>query len=107
MSFLVSLSPVSATFSALTTMTKSPMSMCGAKVGLCLPRSRFAAWTASLPRMTSEASMTCHSRWMSPGFGLYVRTCVCLYSFVWTRQVVPAGVLRPTVSGRSGWCRGF
>ena len=68
------LSPDSATLSALTMMTKSPPSMCGANVGLCLPRSRVAAWTASRPSTTSVASMTCHSRWMSAGFGLYVRT---------------------------------
>ena len=28
-------------------MTKSPVSTCGAKVGLCLPRSRVATWLAS------------------------------------------------------------
>ncbi len=51
--FCVSLSPDSATLSALTTMTKSPVSTCGAKVGLCLPRSRVATWLASRPSTTS------------------------------------------------------
>jgi hypothetical protein len=27
----------------------------------------------------SWASMTCHSRWMSAGFGLYVRTVIAPY----------------------------
>ena len=30
--------------------------------------------------------MTCHSRWMSAGFGLYVRTVICLlieFGFLW------------------------
>src|SRR5689334_5538096 len=48
-------------------MTKSPVSTWGAKIGLCLPRSRFATCTARRPRRTSVASMTCHSRVMSPG----------------------------------------
>src|SRR6478672_1455775 len=57
-------------------ITKSPMSMWGAKVGLCLPRRRLAVWTARRPRTTSVASMTSHSRWMSAGLGLYVRTAM-------------------------------
>src|SRR5690242_4078687 len=54
--------------------TKSPVSTCGAKVGLCLPRRRLAVWVARRPRTTSEASIMCHGRSISPGFGLYVRT---------------------------------
>ena len=54
-------------------MTKSPPSTCGAKVGLCLPRSSVAAWVARRPRTTSVASMTNHSRVISPALGLYVR----------------------------------
>src|SRR3954451_11031362 len=56
--------------------TKSPPSMCGAKVGLCLPRNRVAAVTARRPRTMSSASMTIQSRVRSPGFGLYVDTVV-------------------------------
>src|SRR6266542_5355972 len=62
------------------TITKSPPSTCGANVGLCLPRSRVAIWTASRPSVTSVASITCHSRVTSAGFGLYVRTVVDLRS---------------------------
>src|ERR1700758_2091839 len=63
-----------ATFSALTTMTKSPPSTLGVNVGLCLPRSRVAAAAASLPSTTSVASMTYHERVVSPAFGVYVGT---------------------------------
>src|SRR6266508_984092 len=66
--------PVSATLPALTTITKSPVSTWGANVGLCLPRRRVAAWLARRPSTMSDASMTCQCRWISPGFGLYVRT---------------------------------
>jgi len=51
---------VSATLPAFTMTTKSPVSTCGAKVGLCLPRSSVAAWVAKRPSTTSEASITCH-----------------------------------------------
>src|SRR6476469_2645527 len=57
-------------------MTKSPVSTCGAKVGLCLPRSRIAVWLGGRPRTTSVASITCHVRSTSPGLGVYVRTGV-------------------------------
>src|SRR5690348_10665648 len=63
-----------ATLSALTTMTKSPPSTFGVNVGLCLPRSRLAAATASRPSTTSVASMTYHDRVVSPAFGAYVGT---------------------------------
>src|SRR5436190_827868 len=54
--------------------TKSPVSTCGAKTGLCLPRSSRAAWLASRPSTTPSASITCQVRWTSPGLGVYVRT---------------------------------
>src|SRR5919106_5297765 len=63
-----------ATLSALMTMTKSPPSTLGVNVGLCLPRNRFAAATASRPSTTSVASMTYHERVVSPAFGVYVGT---------------------------------
>ncbi len=68
------LSLVITTLAALTMTTKSPVSTCGANCGLCLPRSRMATWLARRPRTTSDASMTCHARVTSPGFGVYVRT---------------------------------
>src|SRR5262249_51021800 len=52
--------PVSRTFSALMTITKSPVSTCGVKTVLSLPRSRFAAFTATFPSTWSWASMTHH-----------------------------------------------
>ena len=55
-------------------ITKSPVSTCGAKVGLCLPRRSVAAWEASRPSTTSVASITCQARVISPGLGLYVGT---------------------------------
>src|SRR3989442_12156967 len=55
-------------------MTKLPGSIGGANVGLGLPRNRVAAEDAKRPRTTSAASMTCHLRSISLGFGLYVRT---------------------------------
>src|SRR6478752_2666964 len=74
----LSLSPLMATLSALITMTKSPPSTFGVNVGLCLPRSRFAAATASRPSTTSVASMTYHERVVSPAFGVYVGTALPL-----------------------------
>src|SRR6201986_4026339 len=67
-----------ATLSALMTMTKSPPWTFGVNVGLCLPRSRFAAATASRPSTTSVASMTYHERVVSPAFGVYVGTALPL-----------------------------
>src|SRR5580698_8140825 len=63
-----------ATLSALTMMTKSPPSVLGVNVGLCLPRSRLAAATARRPSTTSWASMTYHVRVVSPALGTYVDT---------------------------------
>src|SRR5215212_3802925 len=71
-----------ATLSALMTMTKSPPSTLGVNVGLCLPRSRFAAATASRPSTTSVASMTYHERVVSPAFGVYVGTALTFSSRV-------------------------
>src|SRR3954471_6402646 len=91
--FCSALEPVRATFSALTTTTKSPVSTRGAKVGLCLPRRRTAIWLASRPSTTSVASMTCHWRSTSPGFGVYVRTVVAFVSSrVVGRASAPAGL---------------
>src|SRR5262245_7509872 len=59
---------------ALTTITWSPASTCGAHVGLCLPRSKVATSLATRPSTAPSASTTCHARAMSPGLGLYVRT---------------------------------
>ena len=67
-----------AILSALMTMTKSPPSTFGVNVGLCLPRSRVAAATASRPSTTSVASMTYHERVVSPAFGVYVGTALPL-----------------------------
>src|ERR1700738_652494 len=69
-----------ATLSALMTMTKSPPSTLGVNVGLCLPRSRLAAATASRPSTTSVASMTYHERVVSPAFGVYVGTALTFSS---------------------------
>src|SRR6185312_6387097 len=74
-----SLSPLMATLSALMTMTKSPPSTLGVNVGLCLPRSRVAAATASRPSTTSVASMTYHARVVSPAFGVYVDTALTFF----------------------------
>src|SRR6266849_645768 len=70
--FCVSFLPVSATFSALITTTKSPASRCGVKTGLLFPRSRLATCTASRPSTAPSASMTCHLRWSRFTFGRYV-----------------------------------
>src|SRR5262249_1707994 len=62
--------PVTAIFSAFTTMTKSPVSTCGVYCGLFLPRSRSAICVASRPRVWPSASTTYHSRVISPGLAL-------------------------------------
>jgi hypothetical protein len=41
-------------------MTLSPMSMCGVKVGLCLPRRRMATSVASRPTTRFSASISTH-----------------------------------------------
>src|SRR3546814_1504192 len=62
------------TFSALTTITWSPMSRWGAYTGLCFPRRMRAASVESRPRTRSSASITNHLRVISLALGLYVRT---------------------------------
>src|SRR6267143_4759116 len=59
--------PVSCTFSALTTTTLSPQSMCGVKEGLCLPRSLVAMIAASRPSTRPSASITTHFLSISDG----------------------------------------
>src|SRR5467141_2752912 len=59
--------PVNCTFSALTTTTLSPQSMCGVKEGLCLPRSRVAMIAASRPSTRPSASITTHFFSISDG----------------------------------------
>src|SRR3954467_7516598 len=71
---LSALSDVITTLEALTTTTKSPVSTWGAKMGLCLPRSRRATSVARRPRTSSSASITCQARCTSVGLGEYVRT---------------------------------
>src|SRR5206468_11601791 len=60
--FCSSFFPVSRTFSALMTITKSPVSTCGVKTVFSLPRNRFTAFTATLPSTWSAASITHHLR---------------------------------------------
>src|SRR5947208_1523157 len=61
-------------FAALTTITWSPTSTCGAQIGLCLPRSSLATSVARRPSTAPSASITCQARSMSLGLGLNVRT---------------------------------
>ena len=99
---LLSLSPPMATLSALTTMTKSPPSTLGVNVGLCLPRSKLAAATASRPSTTSVASMTYHECVVSPAFGVYVDTAVTSPVSGGSRLTrVPAGHQRREISATS------
>src|SRR6476659_4993995 len=55
-------------------------------MALCLPRNSCAAWLASRPSTTSDASITCQAWVTSPGLGLYVRTDMPLR---WSRVVLP------------------
>src|SRR5262245_15784826 len=59
--------PVTFTFDALMTMTPSPVSMCGVKIGLCLPRMIFATSDAKRPSTWSSASTTYQRLVMSRG----------------------------------------
>src|SRR5579862_3895045 len=61
------------TLEALTTMTWSPVSRWGAKIGLCLPRRMRATSVARRPRTSPSASTRCQARWTSFGLGEYVR----------------------------------
>src|SRR5215472_14769953 len=69
---LVSFLPVTKTFSALMTTTKSPASRWGVYTGLFLPRKILATWAASRPKTAPSALMTCHLRWSKFTFGRYV-----------------------------------
>src|SRR5208283_5436099 len=62
-SLAVSFLPVSRTFSALLTTTKSPASRWGVYTGLFLPRKISATCTANRPSTAPSASITCHFRW--------------------------------------------
>ena len=55
-------------FSALITITKSPVSVCGVNVGLFFPRSTLATTAERRPSGTSVASTTYHLRSTWPGF---------------------------------------
>src|SRR5512135_3225217 len=59
-------------------MTKSPLSIQGVKVGLCLPRNTAATCDDNRPRFCPAASTTYHSRVMSFSFKLYVFTLLLL-----------------------------
>ena len=59
---------LSTIFAALTTMTWSPVSMWGAKIGRCLPRRMRATSVATRPRTKSSASTTNQTRSISLGF---------------------------------------
>src|SRR5215470_987083 len=60
-SFCSAFRPVSFTFDAFTTTTKSPPSRWGVNVGLCFPRISCATALASRPSGTPLASTTCQS----------------------------------------------
>src|SRR5688500_6501351 len=54
------------------TTTWSPVSRCGEKLGLCLPRSRLATSDARRPSTTPSASTSHHSRVISLGLVTWV-----------------------------------
>src|SRR5580704_6532211 len=62
------------TLSALTMITLSPVSTCGAKYGRRLPRRTAATSEARRPRTRPSASTTYQARWISLTFGENVRT---------------------------------
>src|SRR5439155_23655236 len=63
--FCSSFFPVSRTFSALMTTTKSPVSTCGVKIIFSFPRNKLAAFTATWPSTWFLASITHHLRGIS------------------------------------------
>src|SRR5262245_66447318 len=83
-------------------MTWSPVSMWGAKVGLCLPRRMRATAVARRPRTRPSASTTYQARWISDAFGEYVGTratfmdvrCGC----AWAKRG-PGATDKPTAVG--------
>jgi hypothetical protein len=64
--------PDTETFSAFTTTTKSPTSMCGVYSGLRFPRRASAICVASLPSVLPEASTTSQFRSRVAGVATYV-----------------------------------
>src|SRR5690606_23724900 len=79
------------------TMTKSPVSMCVAKVGLCLPRRIVATWEASRPSVLPSASTMYHWRSISEAFGVDV--FITLYSRVACGVIRLLGAIRVVVVG--------
>src|SRR2546428_3258858 len=71
-SFAWSLFPVTFTLAAFTTTTGSPVSRCGGKLGLCLPRRRVATRVASRPSVAPSASTSFQCRSISALFVVYV-----------------------------------
>src|SRR2546427_278479 len=71
-SFAWSLFPVTFTLAAFTTTTGSPVSRCGEKLGLCLPRRRVATRVASRPSVAPSASTSFQCRSISALFVVYV-----------------------------------
>ncbi len=118
--------PVSRTFSAFTTTTKSPQSAWGVKVGLCLPRRTLAMVVAARPSTLSFTSMTTQWRWMvcllpitvfmrpfSPKGGVlyWIRSSVSTFAAL---RILPGqerihvgeeapGLARLRLAGRGGW----
>src|SRR5881392_1432488 len=85
-------------------ITWSPVSTCGAKIGLCLPRRTRATSVATRPSTRPSASTTCHARLMSLGLGVNVGTRVP--SVLGSRLLAGRGCApgRPTMlwAGRPG-----
>src|SRR5918994_531607 len=94
------LSAVSTTLSALTMITWSPVSMCGANTGLCLPRRTRATSVASRPSTMPSASTTCQARWISEAFGLYVGT-PATFTAIRTRGARAPGKRRTSLRARA------
>src|SRR5215207_3107274 len=94
------LSAVSTTLSALTMITWSPVSMCGANTGLCLPRRTRATSVASRPSTMPSASTTCQARWISEAFGLYVGT-PATFTAIRTRDARAPGKRRTSLRARA------
>src|SRR5690349_9983795 len=67
------------------TMTLSPSSTCGVKVGLCLPRRRLATREARRPTTRPSASISTHFFVTSAGFCEKV-FMVCFFQFVTFRR---------------------
>ena len=98
---LSALPDVSTTLSAFTMITKSPVSRCGAKIGLCLPRSTRAISVHRRPSTRPSASMTYQSRWISLALGEYVRTKRTFCSGVGPGRTRPQSRVTLRVEGRA------